>query len=52
MQALRALGKENLGNDDLQIIRNTIDSSKYTAILKETRGVTSWIYKEIQEICQ
>jgi len=52
VQGLRALGKENPGSENLQIIRNAINPSKYAAILKETRGVTSWIHKLIQEICR
>ncbi len=51
VQALRALGKENLTVENLEIFRSAIDPLKYLAIKKETRNVTGWIYKAIQKIC-
>ncbi len=51
VQALRALGKENLTTENLEFFHSAIDPSKYLAIIKDTRSVTGWIFKAIQKIC-
>ncbi len=51
VQALRSLGKEHLTGKNLAIFRTAIDSAKYMQIKKDTRSVTGWIFKAIQEIC-
>lgn len=51
VQALRALGKENLTTENLEILRAAIDPSKYLLIKKDVRSVTGWIIKAIQKIC-
>ena len=52
VRGIRALGKENITDENILTIRNAIDLSKSKAILKETRSVTSWIYSTIQKICR
>jgi len=51
VQALRALGKEHLTEKNLKVFRSAIEPSKYSAIIKDTRSVTGWIFKAIQKIC-
>ena len=51
VQALRAYGKENLTRANLIKFRNAINPSKHAQILKDTRGLTGWIHRAIQEIC-
>ena len=51
VQALRSLGKEHFTDKNLAIFRAAIDSTKYLQIKKDTRSVTGWIFKAIQEIC-
>ena len=52
IQALKALGKENI--DDTIIIKlknDLIDEEKTTALL-EAKAATSWIYEYIKQICK
>ncbi len=51
VQALRALGKENLSTETLNKIRNSINKTKYSLILRDTKSATGWIYEAIREIC-
>ena len=52
VQALKALGKDNV--DDMIIIklRSTLTDSEKQALIGETKAVTSWIYEYIKLICR
>ena len=52
VQALKALGKDRINTDIINIIRDNIDSSKYKKILTDTKTTTVWIYETIKEICK
>ncbi len=51
VQALRALGKDNITSETIKIFRSAIEPSKYLSIKKDTKSVTGWIFSYIQEIC-
>lgn len=52
VQALKALGKENINDKVIKKIRNQIDDSMYEKILKDTKSSTVWIYETIKEVCK
>lgn len=52
VQALKALGQENVASSTIKKIREQIDEKMYDKILKDTKTVTSWIYETIKEICK
>ena len=52
MQALKALGKDNIGNKVINKLKNNLtDKEKATALL-EAKAATSWIYEYIKQICK
>lgn len=52
VQALKALGQENVTQSTIRKIREQIDKKMYDKILKDTKTATSWIYENIKEICK
>lgn len=52
VQALKALGKENVDQKAIESLRKRLDGKNCPRILKDTRTVTGWIYKIIKQICQ
>ncbi len=52
VQALKALGQENITPDTIKKIRDQIDEKMYGKILKDTKTATTWIYETIKEICK
>ena len=52
VQALKALGKENVDQKVIASLRKRLDGKNCTRILKDTRTVTGWIYKIIKQICK
>ncbi len=51
VQALRSLGKENISTEIIANIQSQIDEKSCAKILKDTKGVTDWIYETIKLIC-
>ena len=52
IQALKALGKDNIGNTVINKLKNDLtDKEKATALL-EAKTATSWIYEYIKQICK
>ena len=52
IQALKALGKDNIGNKVINKLKNDLtDKEKATALL-EAKAATSWIYEYIKQICK
>lgn len=51
IQAIRALGKENVGSVEMEQIRSCLSEQEKEDLLKEAQQSTSWIYKYIKEIC-
>ncbi len=52
VQALRALGKENVNEDIIVKIKKQIDKKMYDKILKDTVTTTDWVYETIKKICK
>ena len=52
VQALRAYGKDNLTAENLEEFRDHVDHVKFPLILKDTMGVTEWVYEAIKRICR
>jgi len=52
VQALKALGKNNLNEKVISTLVNHIKEKEKKKILKEAKFVTDWIYEVIREICQ
>lgn len=52
IQALKALGKENIDEKHINIIRNRLDDDEKKTILKEAQQSTMWIYEMVKRICK
>jgi hypothetical protein len=50
VQALKALGKDNVDDTVLTKLRNNLIDSEKQALLSEAKTVTSWIYEYIKQI--
>ena len=51
VQALKALGKNNISPKVTDKIRKQIEPTMYNKILKDTQSSTIWIYETIKQIC-
>lgn len=51
MEALKTLGKERINDDVIQKLRNRLSETERKQILKETTGVSEWIYEVIRKVC-
>ena len=52
IQAIRAIGKGNLTQEQVTRFRSAMTDTDRETILKEARTATGWIYKEIKRICE
>lgn len=52
VQALMALGKDNITADVIRKIRFAIKPDHYHKILKDTSRSTGWVYETIKQICR
>ena len=52
VQALKALGKENLSNEIISKLKAKLTSQDKHKMLQETKFVTDWIYEVIKLICE
>lgn len=52
VQALKALGKENVTGHILQKLKTDLTADEKNKLLNETKSVTSWIYEYIKLICR
>ena len=52
VQALKALGRENVDQKVIKRIRRQLASNACGRILRDTRSVTGWIYEAIKRICK
>jgi len=52
VQALKALGKDNISNEVIEKIKNHLDKKQCKKILKDTKTTTTWIYETIKKICE
>ena len=51
IQALRALGKENVDSQTIAYLSDRLNEKEKQQILQESRYVTAWIYEAIKKIC-
>ena len=52
VQALKSLGPDHITDFVKESMRDWLDSSLYSVILKDTRAVTGWINQAIHDICK
>lgn len=52
VQALKALGKDNVDETVLTKLKNNLTDIEKQALLSEAKAVTSWIYEYIKLICR
>ena len=52
IQALRALGREQIGFDTIQILRRKLTTQEKERMLSECQHITAWIFEIIKLICQ
>lgn len=52
VQALKALGKENVDDAVLTKLKNNLNAEDKQALLTEAKAATSWIYEYIKLICR
>lgn len=52
VQALKALGKDNVDDTVLTKLKNNLTDSEKEALLTEAKATTSWIYEYIKLICR
>ena len=50
VQALKALGKENINDQTIEVIRNHIGLEKGSKILDDTRHVSAWVLEAIKKV--
>ncbi len=52
VQALKALGKDNVDETVLTKLKNSLTDNEKKALLTEAKAATSWIYEYIKLICR
>lgn len=52
VQALKALGKEHVTPEVIEKARQQIAPTRFEQVLKDTQGVTGWVYEVIKQICR
>ena len=52
VQALKALGKNNIDDTTINKLKNDLTNEEKTTALLEAKAATSWIYEYIKQICK
>ena len=52
IQALRAIGKDNITDNEIEKLRNVLTDSDKVIIMEEGLGSSAWIARIIKEICR
>ena len=52
VQALKALGKDNIDDTIINKLKNDLTDEEKTTALLEAKATTSWIYEYIKQICK
>ena len=52
VQALKALGKDNIDDTIINKLKNDLTAEEKTTALLEAKAATSWIYEYIKQICK
>jgi len=51
VQALKNLGKDNVGNSTVSQLSSALTNDEKHHLLRETSGTTAWVFETIQRIC-
>ena len=52
VQALKALGRDNINKTVIEKLRKLLSAEEKTAMLNEAKIATSWIYEYLKQICR
>ena len=52
VQALKALGRDNIDKTVIEKLRKLLSAEEKTAMLNEAKIATSWIYEYLKQICR
>ena len=52
VQALKALGRDNVDKTVIEKLRKLLSAEEKTAMLNEAKIATSWIYEYLKQICR
>ncbi len=52
IQALKAIGKDNISEKQLTIIRRRLSEPEKATVLRESQQATVWVYGLIKQICE
>lgn len=52
VEALKALGKDNIDDQIINVLRARLSRQEKTTILTETAEVPSWVYEIIRKVCK
>ena len=52
VQALKALGKDNITDRDLRIVSKLLTDNEKEQMFNEAKRVTAWVYELIRKICK
>lgn len=52
VQALKALGRDNVNKTVIEKLRKLLSAEEKTAMLNEAKIATSWIYEYLKQICR
>ena len=52
IQALRAIGKENITQKDIKKLSGKLDEAEKSRLLLEGQRAAAWIYEAIKRICK
>ena len=50
MQALKALGRENVGDEEIRTLARNLTEEQVGAFLEESAGLTSWVADAAKKI--
>jgi len=52
VQAIKALGEERIGREEIQILRKWLPAEMRKRVLKDTDRTTSWVFDAIRKVCK
>jgi predicted transcriptional regulator of viral defense system len=52
IQAIKELGRERIGNDEVRKIRSKLSDEEKEIMMKESQQTTAWVYSVIKDICK
>jgi predicted transcriptional regulator of viral defense system len=52
IQAIKELGKERIGSDEIRKIRSKLSDREKDIMMKESQQTTAWVYSVIKDICK